>query len=82
MDHHSQTQCSLFNNVTSKIAVIKHHIQFILLGFDAWSDFVFEMPKNVLFRGAVSHSFRKVKQRIELGRSFRDFLIGQSVSGG
>ncbi|MBE1301139.1 MAG: hypothetical protein GJ680_14670 [Alteromonadaceae bacterium] len=53
----------------------KHHYTFIALAAEAIADFVFSLPMTIIIKGATTRAWEKSKQRIQLGKSFRDFML-------
>lgn len=60
---------------------LKVHYDFICLAYGAWRDFAFDVPTGVIKQGAINRSLKNTLKRIELGKSFRDFMLtGKDVS--
>lgn len=53
----------------------KHHYTFIALAVEALTDFVFSLPMTIIIKGATTRAWEKSKMRIQLGKSFRDFML-------
>ncbi len=54
---------------------LKYHYTFIVLVVDAIMDFVLTLPLTIITKGATTRSWKKSMKRIELGKSFRDFML-------
>lgn len=64
--------------MTNSVAIrarLKHNFDFYLLSLGAVIDFFMLLPFTIIRQGETHRSWNKSKQRIKIGKSFRDFML-------
>lgn len=54
---------------------MKLYLDFYLLSYGAFVDFITKLPATIIRQGATLRSWDNAMRRIEMGKSFRDFML-------